>query len=189
MPERQENLAVYFGPDELAPNKVLISAPIEVKLITTRRNCRSVKGVVPVAITCPRCKRQYDITLFEFGRRIVCDCGEIIAAHGSAPPAQPNVTPAPTPDELKQAKLIARRKMARLRRAADRVCTLILISDYPEIDIELEKVKVRQLAEELFPDRMDLYEMVYESRFRRLWEQFRTTPDEGGAYDIWRRRF
>jgi hypothetical protein len=75
--------------------------------------------------------------------------------------------------------------MARLRRAADRVCCLILISDYPEIDVEIEKAKVRQLAEELFPDRMDLYEMIYESRFRRLWEQFRTGPDDVGSYSPW----
>ncbi|GAF73622.1 unnamed protein product, partial [marine sediment metagenome] len=26
---------------------------------------------------------------------------------------------------------------------------------------------------ELFPSRMDLFEMIYESRFDRLWEQFR----------------
>jgi len=32
-----------------------------------------------VAITCPQCGRQYDVTLFEFGRRIRCDCGEDIA--------------------------------------------------------------------------------------------------------------
>jgi dsDNA-specific endonuclease/ATPase MutS2 len=31
-----------------------------------------------VAITCPNCGRQYDVTLFEFGRSVVCDCGEII---------------------------------------------------------------------------------------------------------------
>jgi len=78
--------------------------------------------------------------------------------------------------------------MERLRRAADRVCSLILRSDYPEIDIEIEKSKVRQLAEELFPDRMDLYEMVYGSRFRRLWEQFRSSADRGDSYDIWRDR-
>jgi SAM-dependent methyltransferase len=29
-----------------------------------------------MAIQCPRCRRQYDVTLFEFGRRIECDCGE-----------------------------------------------------------------------------------------------------------------
>jgi len=56
---------------------------------------------------------------------------------------------------------------------ADHVCSLILISGYPEIDIEIEKPKVRERCEELYPDSMDLYEMIYESRFNRLQEQFR----------------
>ena len=72
----------------------------------------------------------------------------------------------------------ARERMDELRRMADRVCVLILREDYPAIDIELEKARVRERCEALFPDRMDLYEMVYESRFRRLWEQFRE-PLEG----------
>jgi len=56
---------------------------------------------------------------------------------------------------------------------ADHVCSLILISDYPEIDIEIEKSKVRERCEELYPNSMELYEMIYESRFNRLQEQFR----------------
>ena len=63
--------------------------------------------------------------------------------------------------------------MQKLQRAVSRVCVLILRDDYPAIDVEIAKEQVRNLAEELFPDRMDLYEMVYESRFRRLWEQWR----------------
>ncbi len=62
---------------------------------------------------------------------------------------------------------------------ADHVCTLILISDYPEVDIEIEKSKVRERCEELYPDSMELYEMIYESRFNRLQEQFRCS----GEYD------
>ena len=31
---------------------------------------------------------------------------------------------------------------------------------------------------ELYPDREQLYEMIYESRFQRLWEQFRGEPEE-----------
>ena len=68
--------------------------------------------------------------------------------------------------------------MQRLQRAAQRVCVLILVSDYPEVDIAIAKQGVRDLAEELFPDRMDLYEMIYESRFRRLWEQWRAPLEE-----------
>ena len=63
--------------------------------------------------------------------------------------------------------------MRELQRMADHVCSLILISDYPEIDIEIEKSKVRERCEELYPNSMELYEMIYESRFNRLQEQFR----------------
>jgi hypothetical protein len=71
-----------------------------------------------------------------------------------------------------------RERMRELQRMADRVCVLILSSDLPSIDIEIEKNKVRERCLELYPDREDLYDMVYESRFRRLWEQFREAEDE-----------
>jgi hypothetical protein len=67
----------------------------------------------------------------------------------------------------------ARRELlGELQRMADRVCVLILSSDLPAIDIEIEKNKVRERCLELYPDREQLYELIYESRFQRLWEQF-----------------
>lgn len=60
-----------------------------------------------------------------------------------------------------------------LAKMAERVCALILSSDYPDVDVAIEKEKVRAFCEELFPDRMELYEMIYESRFQRLWDQWR----------------
>jgi hypothetical protein len=75
--------------------------------------------------------------------------------------------------------LDAREKMHELQRMADRVCVLILSSDLPAIDIEIEKDKVRQRCLELYPDREQLYDMIYESRFERLWEQFRLEEESG----------
>ncbi len=66
-----------------------------------------------------------------------------------------------------------REPMREVQRMADRVCTLILSSDLPAIDIEIEKNKVRDRCLELCPDREQLYDMIYESRFQRLWDQFR----------------
>ncbi len=63
-----------------------------------------------------------------------------------------------------------------LKRAAERICALILIDDYPEIDIEIEKANLKRRVREMFPDKVRLYEMIYESRFRRLWEQWRRPP-------------
>jgi hypothetical protein len=59
-----------------------------------------------------------------------------------------------------------------LQRRAERVTALILYSDYPEVDIEIEIRKLRRWCEEHLPDRLALFEMVYVSRFRRLQEQF-----------------
>ena len=71
-----------------------------------------------------------------------------------------------------------RQAMRDLQRLADRVCVLILSSDLPAIDIEIEKNKVRERCPDLYPDREELYEMIYESRFQRLWDQFRGGPEE-----------
>ena len=70
-----------------------------------------------------------------------------------------------------------RDKMREVQRMASWVCVLILDTDLPAIDIEIEKNKVRERCLELYPDREDLYDMIYESRFQRLWEQFREVEE------------
>lgn len=63
--------------------------------------------------------------------------------------------------------------LRRLTRTAERICLLIVASDYPLIDIQIERSNLREQAEQLCPDRMDIYDRIYESRFDRLIEQFR----------------
>ncbi len=58
------------------------------------------------------------------------------------------------------------------------MCVLILSSDLPAIDIEIEKNKTRERCLGLYPDREELYEMICESRFQRLWDQFRGEGEE-----------
>ncbi len=50
---------------------------------------------------------------------------------------------------------------------------LIVGSDYPLIDIQIARSNLRNEAEELCPERIDIYDRIYESRFDRLIEQFR----------------
>lgn len=71
-----------------------------------------------------------------------------------------------------------RENMAWLQRKADRISVLILSTDLPEIDILIERRKLREQCEELFPGRGELFDMVYESRFNRLWEQFKADRQE-----------
>ena len=56
---------------------------------------------------------------------------------------------------------------------ADYICMLIVSSDLPEVDIEIEKNKLRMEVEDNWPDKLRLYEMIFESRFDRLWQQWR----------------
>jgi hypothetical protein len=56
------------------------------------------------------------------------------------------------------------------QRQVDRVCTLILFQR-PVCEIESARIELRSEAMRLFPDKAQLYEIIYESRFRRLSEQ------------------
>ena len=66
----------------------------------------------------------------------------------------------------------ARQEMTLLQREADRIAVLILSTDLPQIDIVIQVERLRELCEELFPGRGELFEMIYGSRFDRLSEQF-----------------
>jgi dsDNA-specific endonuclease/ATPase MutS2 len=41
-----------------------------------------------MAILCPRCGRQYDVTLFQFGAVVDCDCGERVAPFSDDAPIE-----------------------------------------------------------------------------------------------------
>lgn len=66
----------------------------------------------------------------------------------------------------------------KLRRKADLVCTLIFCERIPNETIEGERRLLRQWCKKFLPDRLELYDMVYESRFDRLIAQFRSNSDE-----------
>ena len=60
-----------------------------------------------------------------------------------------------------------------LQRQADRICDLIVSGEVPPIDIEIQQTRLREAVANAFPDQHALYQLLYESRFRRLWQQFR----------------
>lgn len=65
-----------------------------------------------------------------------------------------------------------------LQQQADRVVNLILHSDLPWVDIAIQIEQLRYLCEEEAPEKMAIFEMLYEARFHRLWEQWRLAePD------------
>lgn len=115
-----------------------------------------------MAVRCKYCGRDYDFTLFEFERTITCVCGKTVTFKHEQ-----------MTDEVLLARRSEDRKVREIRTMADRIASLIVSSDYPMIDIEIEKQKLMERISELFPDRTELYDLIYEPRFRRLKEQFR----------------
>jgi hypothetical protein len=65
------------------------------------------------------------------------------------------------------------RNLRAFQRDADRIGRLILDTDLPWVDIEIQIEKLRQMAQRIFPQKMDLFERVYVSRFQRLRAQWR----------------
>jgi hypothetical protein len=68
---------------------------------------------------------------------------------------------------------VAEEPAAELRRRVDRIAFLIVASDYPDVDVEIEIRNLRRWCAERLPDRLELFDLVYGHRFRRLREQFR----------------
>ena len=64
-----------------------------------------------------------------------------------------------------------------LSRAVDYISYLIVSTDTPRVDIEIKSADLKRRCLELFPDKGHLFDLLYKSRFRRLWDQFR---DEHG---------
>ena len=60
-----------------------------------------------------------------------------------------------------------------LQRRADRICEMIVTGEAALIDIEIQQAALREAVARAFPDKQALYQLIYESRFRRLWQQFR----------------
>ena len=61
-----------------------------------------------------------------------------------------------------------------LQRKADRVASMIVTSSFSDLDCALAERELRMECLRLCPDRMELYDLVYTARFRRLREQFRS---------------
>lgn len=66
----------------------------------------------------------------------------------------------------------------RIQRMADRICEMIVSGEEAPIDLEIQQGALREEIARVFPDKQALYQLLYESRFRRLWQQFR---HDGGA--------
>ena len=67
-----------------------------------------------------------------------------------------------------------RKKAKEIQDDAQVICLLILDDNTKEVDIEIAKSNLKEKVERYFPDKLETYRMIYESRFQRLWDQFRS---------------
>lgn len=123
-----------------------------------------------MAIICPKCGREFDITLFEYGHKVKCPCGRIIELENKKYQDKYKFFKKLLSEIKTQQK---EREFEKLKIKADRICSMILSKRYKTVDINIKIKKFREEFLKLFPEKEDLYNMIYESRFNRLWEQFR----------------
>jgi len=117
-----------------------------------------------MSIRCPYCGSEYDVSLFMFNRAINCICGNIIRFEHREFFDEEEIQ-------------VEEEKIREIKMLADRITFLIVATDYPDIDIIIEKERLRERIKELFPDKAYLYDLIYEPRFQRLFEDFRMRKD------------
>ena len=61
----------------------------------------------------------------------------------------------------------------RLKIEADKISCMILHTDLPWVDIAIQIENLREMCREIDPEHLELFSQVYESRFERLWNQWR----------------
>jgi len=61
---------------------------------------------------------------------------------------------------------------ALLARSSDRLCSRILHEDIEWVDVAIEIENMRELVRAQCPQKLNLFECLYEARFRRMWEQW-----------------
>lgn len=117
-----------------------------------------------MSIRCPRCGKQYDVVAFEGARPVRCTCGLMLDLSLMET----------VEDFLRYFESEEERKKAhQIQHEAGVICRMILDENCPEVDIEIAKARLREKVQQFFPDKLDVYSMIYEARFNRLWQQFR----------------
>ena len=96
-----------------------------------------------------------------------CRCGEPLRVkplpHNRSTPVD-LTTPAEQAEE---------EDLRELSRSVDYISYLIVSTDTLKVDIEIKSAELKRRCLELFPDKGHLFDLLYKSRFSRLWEQFR----------------
>lgn len=115
-------------------------------------------------IRCPQCGKQHDVLEMEAAGEVTCACGKKLDLSLLTS----------IEDFLRYFENEEEQEKAReIQEDAQQICRMILDEDFSEADIEIEKRKLREKVYALFPEKMQTYQIIYEARFKRLWDQFR----------------
>ncbi len=121
-----------------------------------------------MAIRCPKCGAKHDVARLEEGSFLKCQCGFKLDI-SLIESADDFIRYCEGREELERAKEI--------QQDAQIICQMILNEECPAIDIEIAKEQLEEKVKTFFPDKMTTYKMIYDSRFNRLWQQFRQEGD------------
>jgi DNA-directed RNA polymerase subunit RPC12/RpoP len=146
-----------------------------------------------MSFRCPKCRREYDVTLFEFNREIICPCGERLSLRKGHEEHSGKEGPDAGADGRQpirgidwealereifgavdaRSRRVDGERAKEIRAMADRIGALIKQSDLPRVDIEIEIRNFRAYVLEHFPEKEELFKAIYINRFRRLWDEYR----------------
>src|SRR5258707_1044708 len=115
---------------------------------------------------CPKCGMNHDVKEFARAKSLRCRCGFVLNAAKLLDGVDDFLAYCESEEE--------REKSNQIQKDAQEICLMILNEEFSYVDIEIAKSHLRSKVEELFPDKVSTYEMIYESRFDRLWDQFRS---------------
>ena len=112
-------------------------------------------------VECTSCGNSYARFLLE-QEEPQCQCGAGLSLEG------------PDLQFVDREELLAEEEhLKELSRMASYVCFLILSTDTSKVDVYIKGAELKRRCAELFPDKAHLYDLLYKSRFDRLWKQFR----------------
>ena len=114
---------------------------------------------------------KHDVVHFEGGKRVKCRCGLKL-----------DISLMQTVDDFLRffQSEEERKKAKEIQQDAQSICQMILDDECSSVDIEIAKDKLKEKVLQLFPDKMETYRMIYEARFKRLWDQFRSSGPPAG---------
>jgi hypothetical protein len=96
-----------------------------------------------------------------------CRCGEPLRL-GHWPHIKPSPELLASPEQQAEED-----DLRELSRSVDYISYLIVSTDTPRVDIDIKSAELKRRCIELFPGKGHLFDLLYKSRFSRLWEQFR----------------